>query len=129
MSIAKIQTGDQVKVISGNYKGTTGQVIKVVKKVLPNGKIRIRASVNSIPKIVKYRKSNVVQGQKYAGLMSQVDRTVDISNLSLVTSDFKVSKSKVVVDDSGKKTRVLKKTGESVTSQKIVKTKSLEKAE
>lgn len=126
MSIAKIQTGDQVKVISGNYKGTTGQVIKVLKKVLRNGKVRVRASVSSIPKIVKYRKSSIVQGQKYAGMMSQVDRTVDISNLSLVTSDLKVSKTKIRIDDTGKKIRLLKKNDELVVSQKVIKTKPLQ---
>lgn len=126
MSIAKIQTGDQVKVISGNYKGTTGQVIKVLKKVLRNGKVRVRASVSSIPKIVKYRKSSIVQGQKYAGMMSQVDRTVDISNLSLVTSDLKVSKTKIMTEDTGKKIRILKKNGEPVISQKVIKTKPLQ---
>jgi ribosomal protein L24 len=112
MSIAKIQSGDKVKIIAGNYKGTIGDIVKVVKKVSKNGKIKIRASVSSVPKIAKYRKSSSFQGQSYPGLKTETDRFLDVSNLSLLTDDLKVSKVKISIDDKNKKTRVLKKTNE-----------------
>ncbi len=120
MSIAKIQSGDNVKVISGNYKGIVGIVTKVVKKTKPNGKLMTRVAINSIPKIAKYRKSQTFQGQNYPGAILQADRTVDISNISLINSDNKVSKVKIEVEN-GKKVRKLKKTGEIVIKTKIEK--------
>ncbi len=124
MSIAKIQTGDQVKVIAGNYKGNVGQVLKVVKRKSANGKvIKIRAAVSNVPKIAKYRRSTVVQGQSYPGMKTETDRFIDLSNLSLVTSDQKYSKVKIALDEKGKKIRVLKKTNETVVKQILPKIK------
>ena len=113
MSIAKIQSGDKVKVIAGNYKGTVGEVVKVIKTVAKNGKIKIRASVSSVPKIAKYRKSSSFQGQTYPGLKTETDRFIDTSNLSLLTADDKLSKVKITLEGD-KKVRVLKKTNETI---------------
>lgn len=124
MSKAKIQSGDTVKVISGNYKGTIGVVTKVIKKVKPNGKLSLRASVNSIPKIAKYRKSQTYQGQSYPGAILQADRTVDISNIALLDDKEKVSKIKIEIND-GKKTRFYKSTGKIVSKVKIEKTSKI----
>lgn len=118
MSIAKIQTGDSVKVTSGNFKNTIGVVIKVAKTVKSSGKISTRAAVNVVPTIVKYRKSQVHQGEKYPGMMKQVSRMIDISNLALITPDQKVSKVSIKVVN-GKKTRVYKLNGNPVEKVKI----------
>jgi len=126
MSTAKIQSGDQVKVISGKFKGTIGQVTSIIKKSYSRGIIKIRAAVSNVPKIANYKKSTVIQGQNYPGSMNQVDRFIDVSNLSLLTSDLKLSKVKISIDENGKKTRVLKKTGDLVIKQIIEKVKSLE---
>lgn len=112
MSIAKIQTGDRVKVISGSYRGTVGLVSALVKKNLPNGKIRVRVSVSEIPHIVDYRKN--MRAYNMPGEMKTKARLIDISNVQLVTKEDQVSRSKVEIRD-GKKIRLLKKTGEIVT--------------
>jgi large subunit ribosomal protein L24 len=119
MSIAKIQSGDSVKVISGNYKGITGEVSKVVKIVAPNGKIKTRASLTNIPKIAKYRKSSTFQGQKYPGLKTETDRFLDVSNLTLLTSEGVPSKVKIITSETGKKTRVLKKNNQTILYTKL----------
>jgi large subunit ribosomal protein L24 len=119
MSIAKIQSGDSVKVISGNYKGITGEVSKVVKIVAPNGKIKTRASLTNIPKIAKYRKSSTFQGQKYPGLKTETDRFLDVSNLTLLTSEGVPSKVKIITNETGKKTRVLKKNNQTILYTKL----------
>lgn len=111
MSVAKIQKGDQVKVISGSYRGTVGVVLRVVKKTLPNGRVRTRVSVSSIPEIVDYRKN--FRAYNMPGQMKTKARLIDVSNVQLVTADGRVSRSRVVIQD-GKKVRVLKKTGELV---------------
>lgn len=117
MSISKIQTGDQVKVIAGKFKGTIGQVIKIVKKQAKNGLTQVRAAVSNVPTIANYRRSNVFQGQKYPGLKTETDRLIHVSNLSLLTPDLKPSKVKIEIKDGGKKVRVLKKTGGVVSKQ------------
>jgi len=112
MSIRKIQTGDKVKVISGKYKGTLGQVVKVVSKERPGKLPQLRAVVTNIPKIAKFRKKNAAYNQP--GQQLEIDRMLDLSNLSLVTSDGKVSKVKIELKD-GKKVRVLKKNSQELT--------------
>jgi large subunit ribosomal protein L24 len=114
MSLAKIQTGDSVKVSSGNYKGLVGVVSKVFKKINPNGTISTRASISTVPGI-----STTYLGEKIPGSMKNVSRKIDVSNLSLIT-DGQISKIKVEVID-GKKVRVYKKTNLQVIKEKIEK--------
>ena len=121
MSTAKIQTGDTVQVISGNYRGTVGVVTKVIITKARNGLTMKRASVSTVPKIAKYRKSQSVQGTAYPGQKFDIDRTIDLSNLNLFTG-LTISKSKIELKD-GKKVRVYKKTSETVTKEKVAKIK------
>lgn len=116
MSISKIQTGDKVKVISGKYRGTIGVVTTVYKHRISKHVSTKRISVTNIPQIVKYRKSVNYQGEFYPGSQTFIDRTLDISNVSLITEDSKISKSKIEVKD-GKKVRVLKKNSSLVTKE------------
>ena len=126
MSIAKIQSGDTVKVIAGNFKGTVGLVTKVIHKEYPKGKnksiIKTRAAVDSIKKITKYRKSTVYQGQKYAGSMNQIDRFVDISNLMVLDESGKPARVKIV-EKEGKKVRTFQTTGTPLVKKIIPKIK------
>jgi len=109
MAIAKIQKGDSVKVISGSYKGTVGQVLKIFKKKNAQGKVTsLRATVSNLPKIVKYQKAN--RAANLPGSQNEIDRKIQVSNLSLVTSNNEVSRVKIEEKD-GKKVRVLKKDG------------------
>ena len=123
MSKAKIQTGDTVKVISGSYKNTIGQVLSIVKK--DNGKcVKTRAAISTVAGINKYRRSFKYNGQSYPGSVYQVSRFIDVSNLSHTTADGKLSKVQIKNDEiTGKKVRVLKKTGQEIKSVKIVKNK------
>ena len=115
MSIAKIQTGDKVKVIAGNYKGVLGVVTRVIHKKTAKGVIlSTRATVNSIPKIVKFKKVYNSQTQGNQGMRLDTDRTLNISNLSLVTEDNQISKVRIELRD-GKRVRVYKKNGLLVT--------------
>jgi large subunit ribosomal protein L24 len=129
MAKAKIQTGDTVKIISGGYKGTIGQVLKIVKK--DNGKVvKTRASISTVEGINKYRKSFKYNGQDYPGSVYKVPRMVDISNLSHLTKDGALSKVLIKTDaKTGKRTRVLKKTGIEIKSVKVVIEKPAQLAE
>lgn len=116
----KIQTGDKVKVISGKYKGILGQVTKVVTKIRPGKLPQLRAAVNNIPKIAKFRKKNVAFN--VPGEQLETDRLIDLSNLSLVTEDGLVSKVKFEIKDD-KKIRILKKNNKEVISNYVSKKK------
>ena len=119
MSISKIQTGDKVKVISGKYRGTIGVVTAVHKHRISKYVSTKRISVTNIPQIVKYRKSVNYQGEFYPGSQSYVDRTLDISNVTLITDTNIISKSKIEIKD-GKKVRVLKKNQAVVVKEVIM---------
>jgi large subunit ribosomal protein L24 len=121
MAKSKIQSGDNIKIISGGFKGTAGQVLKIVKK--GNGKFeKIRASISTVPGITKYKRSFKYQGQDYPGSMYTVPRLIDLSNLTLLTEKGEISKV-IVKEVEGKRVRTLKKTGEVVTKTKLAKIK------
>ncbi len=111
MSVAKIQKGDRVKVIAGNYKGTIGIVSKVVNKKLPKGGVRTRVAISGIPKIVDYRRG--IKMYNIPGEMRLKDRLIDVSNVQLVTDDGQISRVEIKMIE-GKKVRVYKKTGKKV---------------
>jgi|694.fasta_scaffold24355_7 ribosomal protein L24 len=117
MAISKIQTGDRVKVITGKYKNTIGTVTEKKSKVLRNGKSVTRIAVSTIEKIIKYRKAANFQGESYPGEKLTVNRTIDISNVQLVTPDNIASRSKVQTKD-GKKVRIYTKNSSAVLKEK-----------
>lgn len=119
MSIAKIQKGDNIQVIAGNYKGTKGVVTKIINKKNKVGKlISSRATVSTVPKIVKYRAKQRQNGEVFPGAKLETDRTINVSNLQLITESGLVSRSKVEIKD-GKKVRVYKKDNQVVTKVKV----------
>jgi large subunit ribosomal protein L24 len=121
MAKSKIQSGDNIKIISGGFKGTLGQVLKIVKK--GQGKFeKIRASISTVPGITKYKRSFKYQGQEYPGSMYTVPRLIDLSNLTLMTTKGEISKV-VVKDIDGKRVRSLKKDGSEVAKIKLPKIK------
>jgi large subunit ribosomal protein L24 len=123
MAIAKIQTGDNVKIISGNYKGTEGVVTDVITVTKGNKTIK-RVVVSTVPTIVKYQKAN--KQAEMPGAMNQTSRKIDITNVMLV-DDGKISRSKIVTDKNGKKTRELLKTGKTVVKNPVVRAKDIKK--
>lgn len=118
MSISKIQSGDNIKVISGAYKGTVGQIIKV-RTIKKKKNLIKRVAVSTIPKIVKYFKSNKLAGMQ--GMISSRDRYINISNVALLDENNKVTKVKII-----DKKRLYKSTGSAVPKNIVEKKLSLE---
>ncbi|PWJ57715.1 large subunit ribosomal protein L24 [Dyadobacter jejuensis] len=97
-----IRTGDTVKVISGNAKGETG----VVKKVLID---KSRATVEGVNMITKHVKPNAQNPQ---GSIEKMEGTIHISNLKVV--DPKTGEATRIgrkANDKGKLQRFAKKSG------------------
>ena len=89
----KIKTGDIVKVIAGNQKGTQGKVLRVFSD-------KNRAIVEGFNVVKKLNKPNANNPK---GGITEMELSIDISNISLITSDgqptrvgFKIEKDKKV---------------------------------
>lgn len=119
MSISKIQSGDLVQITTGNYKGTQGTVTKIVTKVSKRKGFPpiVRAAVNTVPSIVKYRKAN--RAYNLPGEKLTTDRLINVSNLRLVDNTGKISRVSIEVDaTTNKKVRTYKTTGKAVAKAK-----------
>ena len=97
----KIKKGDLVKVISGEQKGSDGSVIKIIK-----GTNKLLIEGINIVKKHKKPDSNNPQG----GIVEK-EAPIDISNVSLLTSDGKPTRVGFRTED-GIKVRYSKKTDE-----------------
>lgn len=96
-----IKKGDTVKVIAGNHKGETGEVLQVLPKL---NKVVIE-DMN----IVKKHQRPTGMGQE-GGIIEQ-EAAIDASNVQLIDPETdEVSRVGYKVED-GKKVRYFKKTG------------------
>lgn len=100
----KIKKGDKIVVLTGKNKGATGEVTKVIPETM-------RVVVQGVNMAVRHKKPS----QMSAGGLEKVELPLHISNVAL--ADPKSGKPtrvgyKVLKD--GKKTRVAKKSGETV---------------
>ena len=89
----KIKTGDIVKVIAGNQKGVQGKVLRVFAD-------KNRAIVEGVNIVKKHNKPSANNPK---GGITEMELSIDISNISLITSDgqptrvgFKIEKDKKV---------------------------------
>ena len=94
----RIKKGDSVKVISGNYKGQSGRVLKII---LENN----RALVEGINKVKKHTRPS--QENPQGGIVEK-EMSIHLSNLMLLNKGNVVKVSFQVLD-SGKKVRVNRK--------------------
>jgi large subunit ribosomal protein L24 len=76
MTKLKIKTGDTVRVIAGDYKGTEGKVLKVLKD-------KNKAIVEGVNMVKKHTKPSAKSPQ---GGIVEKEASLNISNLSLLTS-------------------------------------------
>ena len=97
----KIKKGDTVRVVAGSNKGSEGQVLSVLRQTN-------KAIVEGINSVKRHNKPNAKNPQ---GGISEKEAPIDISNLSLLTSDGKITRIGYRVED-GEKIRIAKKTNE-----------------
>ncbi len=97
----KIKTGDNVRVIAGDHKGSEGKVMRLFID-------KNKAIVEGVNLVKKHNKPSAQNPQ---GGITEKEAPIQISNLSLLTSDGKVTRVGYQVQD-GKKVRIAKKTNE-----------------
>ncbi len=105
----KIKTGDTVKVITGHYKGSIGEVIKAYPK---KDKVVVEG-VNIIKKAIRPNQANPEGG------IIEKEAPIHVSNVMLYDKKAKaVSRVGYRFNDKGQKVRYFKKSGEEVKEGK-----------
>ena len=97
----KIKKGDNVRVIAGSHKGTEGNVLSVSRETN-------KAIVEGVNLVKKHNKPNAQNPQ---GGITEKEAPIDISNLSLLTSDGETTRVGFRLEDDSK-VRFSKKTDE-----------------
>ena len=89
----KIKVGDNVIVLAGDHKGSSGKILKVFRA-------KNTALVEGVNLVKKHNKPNANNPK---GGITEMELSIDISNISLITSDgqptrvgFKIEKDKKV---------------------------------
>ena len=101
MKKIKIKKDDKVRIISGENKGSEGKVLKVLKN-------KKKVLVEGVNIVKKHSKPNSKNPQ---GGIIEKESPVDISNLSLISSDGQNTRLGYRFED-GKKVRYAKKNNE-----------------
>lgn len=104
----KIKTGDEVKVISGHYKGT----VSTVTKVFPKENKIIVEGVNMVKKSLKPSQANPEGG------VVEKEAKIDASNVMLYDRKAKSASRVGFKFEDGEKVRVFKKSGNVVKEEK-----------
>ena len=97
----KIKKGDKIRVISGEHKGSEGNVLKILTA-------KNRAIIEGVNLVKKHAKPDAQNPQ---GGIIEKEASIHISNLSLITSDGKTTRAGYRMEQ-GKKVRFAKKTDE-----------------
>ena len=97
----KIKTGDQVKVLAGDHKGSEGKIVKIFR----SKSLAIVKGVNMV------KKHNKPSSQNPKGGIAEQEAPIHISNLSLLTSKGETTRVGYNIVD-GKKNRVALKSDE-----------------
>ena len=101
MGKLKIKTGDTVRVIAGDHKGSEGKVIKVLLD-------KNKAIVEGVNMVKKHMKPSAQSPQ---GGIVEKEASIQISNLSLLTSKGETTRIGYKMEE-GKKVRFSKKSNE-----------------
>ncbi len=99
----KIKSGDMVKVISGNYRGKSGKVLRMLIK-------RNRAIVEGINLAKRHTRPS--QKNPQGGIIER-EASIHVSNLMLVVNNTPTRVGYTRLED-GKKVRFAKKLGETI---------------
>jgi large subunit ribosomal protein L24 len=100
-----IKKGDTVMVLSGEDKGRTGKVLKMIRD-------KERAIVEGVN--IKTKSSKPTAKNPQGGFV-KVEAPVHISNLSLIDpKSGKPTRISIKVNEDGKKVRIAKKSGEEI---------------
>ncbi len=102
----KIKVGDEVQVVSGNYKGTRG----TVQRVLPGAN---RIVVSGVNLVKKHQRPRPTGGRSQAqGGIIEFEAPINVSNVMLVCPETgEPTRIEIRRDEDGKRLRYSKRSG------------------
>ena len=103
MSKIKLKSGDKVRVIAGDHKGTEGEIVSLLRD-------KNKVIVSGVNLVKRHTKPNAQNPQ---GGIVEKEAPIAISNLSLLTADGKTTRVGYRMEE-GKKVRVARKTNEAI---------------
>ncbi|MBL6591983.1 MAG: 50S ribosomal protein L24 [Flavobacteriaceae bacterium] len=98
----RIKVGDNVKVLTGDNKGSSGKILKVYR-------LKNTALVEGVNLVKKHNKPNANNPK---GGIIEKEAPINLSNLTLVSKDGEITKVGYRFEEDGKKVRYSKKTNE-----------------
>lgn len=98
----KLKKNDTVKIIAGKDKGKSGKIVKVDRE---SERVVVQGA-NMVKKTMKKKNA-----QDKGGIM-EIEAPIHVSNVAFVTSKGETTRIGYKFDESGKKVRYAKKTGE-----------------
>ena len=81
----QLKKGNTVKILAGDEKGKTGEIIEIIKLISRRGILNKRAIVKGLNLVKKHQKAT----KENKGGVVSIEKSIHLSNLSLVQSDKK----------------------------------------
>lgn len=81
----QLKKGNTVKILAGDEKGKTGEIIEIIKLISRRGILNKRAIVKGLNLVKKHQKAS----KESKGGVVSIEKSIHLSNLALVQSDKK----------------------------------------
>lgn len=120
----QLKKGNTVKILAGDEKGKTGEIIEIIKLISRRGILNKRAIVKGLNLVKKHQKAT----KESKGGVVSIEKSIHLSNLSLVQSDKKSVEGKKEVSKKEIKSKKPKLEGEKKKMKKNSAKKDIKKA-
>ena len=119
----QLKKGNTVKILAGDEKGKTGEIIEIIKLMSRRGILNKRAIVKGLNLVKKHQKAT----KESKGGVVSIEKSIHLSNLSLVQSDKKSVEGKKEVSKKEIKIKKPKLEGEKKKMKKNSAKKDIKK--
>ena len=119
----QLKKGNAVKILAGDEKGKTGEIIEIIKLISRRGILNKRAIVKGLNLVKKHQKAT----KENKGGVVSIEKSIHLSNLSLVQSDKKSVEGKKEVSKKEIKSKKPKLEGEKKKMKKNSAKKDIKK--
>ena len=119
----QLKKGNTVKILAGDEKGKTGEIIEIIKLISRRGILNKRAIVKGLNLVKKHQKAT----KESKGGVVSIEKSIHLSNLSLVQLDKKSVEGKKEVSKKEIKSKNPKIEGEKKKEKKNSAKKDIKK--
>jgi large subunit ribosomal protein L24 len=119
----QLKKGNTVKILAGDEKGKTGEIIEIIKLISRRGILNKRAIVKGLNLVKKHQKAT----KESKGGVVSIEKSIHLSNLALVQSDKKSVEGKKEVSKKEIKSKNPKIEGEKKKEKKNSAKKDIKK--